>query len=210
MFEYDLSVFESVISLVLSGALGYFNMKIMQLLGYFHERNKEEIVLISIFLSIVNLFIFFGVLKAFDCFKISHFFFNNYIIKLLITIGLSYVVTLYCCPWAIENIYVRVNKLRGKKGKTKITPESVDEIFYKYVKSKSIYIYTLDDKLVTRGNVIYAPFEKEDKLQLLIQPFDGEAYNYSFEELIQCLEQGTYQGNYFISIEDNIKAVIIE
>lgn len=187
-----------IISFILGWGLSYINYFILYNLCVINlnEKNKEEKIFNLILFSIINI-IFYQILEMYI---------DNYIFSIAITFIVSMISSFTLFKYCIQKIYNLLNIKRLKENLGEISNKTVRNHIFNINKTLFIYIYDLQNNLLSYGCMGWQD-ENSDDFEFEVIPFPG-IDKLSFDEAIN--KSNIYDDmSVYINIDKNLKIVVI-
>ncbi|MGF2052984.1 hypothetical protein ACQUE6_14485 [Enterococcus casseliflavus] len=198
-------------SIIVSGSLGYLNYIILEKLGTvsFHKNTQDEKKMVLLIFSALNYGVYLAVASKIEGAENGDYgaiALSIFIVIIIVSLGS---ILLHPCILCFKNLldYIRCNLL--KKGRVNIEPVRTE--FFQSSKPQDIYIFDLDNKLLTCGYFNLSPSTEWDYFDLSLVPFYDVLENQiSYEDVINKTLDPSFKSKVLIDFEKKIKIIKFE
>lgn len=163
-----------ITSIVVTGTVGYFSYYLLNthdLLRFSSDKKSEKNAIVS-FLTLINMMILLTVNSSLSFFindsKVVLFF------SLIISIILSFYLSLNLLPLALKRFFDKLNKRRIKDDKRAFTNKSVRDVLLDTSDDIYAFIFSIDGKYIAEGTIDLHQYDADEYYEIALKTPDKE------------------------------------
>ncbi|WP_270312152.1 hypothetical protein [Vagococcus fluvialis] len=163
-----------ITSIVVTGTVGYFSYYLLNthdLLRFSSNKKSEKNAIVS-FLTLVNMVILLTVNSA-----LSLILNNNKLVlffSVIISIILSFYLSLNLLPTLLKSFFDMVNERRLKDGKRTFTNKSVRDMLLDTSDDVYAFIFSIDGKYIAEGTIYLHQYDTDEYYEIALKTPDKE------------------------------------